>query len=685
VTHSVDTRRFAFAGGAVLLSDDGAVVEVRHPTRDHSMLLEEHAASPEALAHGPARRWGKGFVVVDDRGHRFDNPAELRWTPDGVELLHRCGPLELRVTRSLADTWSETYELINVSPEPVDLGCFAISTPWRDVYASGGDSLRRAVHAHVWTGGADSWVWAVPMDGTGPGLGLTLTEGELWAYSVESRDTVTGSGLRGHLYLHATDHARAPQAMGGQPAIVLAPGAATRLSWRLDWHESLATFRATHHPLIEADRLAVQVGEPLPLRVAPGALTSVERPLRTDRPGLLHVDAESQGRRSRIVLLVTPQLREVAERRAAFLLAHQRQPERADSRRWAFVPFDNRSGLTVLPGAWSDWSAGRERVGSALFLQELRRRGWGDRAALDEALAGYRSFVVEHLVRPDGAVLDDPVLDDPVLDDPVLDDTAGPVRRQPRLYDFPWFARFLLDEGDLDLATRVMQRFYALGGGHFLAFELGGVVRDLAAALRAAGRTPDADELTGHLLDQARTFLAYGEDLPAHEVAYEQSMVAPLLDLLLAARLLDPELVGDGALRRRLHWLTAFAADQPDARLRHVPIRHWDGYWFGGSRLWGDVFPHHWSVLSAAVHLAWPGGLLPPAETKALREAAYAILRANLVSFDADGGATCAFVYPSCVNGQPAHVRDPFANDQDWALVYTLRHGIGPAHPLSAA
>ena len=38
---------------------------------------------------------------------------------------------------------------------------------------------------------------------------------------------------------------------------------------------------------------------------------------------------------------------------------------------------------------------------------------------------------------------------------------------------------------------------------------------------------------------------------------------------------------------------------------------------------------------------------------------------------------SCAFVYPSCVNGQPAHAADPLANDQDWALVYALRHGLG--------
>jgi len=88
------------------------------------------------------------------------------------------------------------------------------------------------------------------------------------------------------------------------------------------------------------------------------------------------------------------------------------------------------------------------------------------------------------------------------------------------------------------------------------------------------------------------------------------------------------------------------------------------------------VFPHYWSVLSAGVFLSWPQGLLEPAQRARLRRAGQAILRSNLVAFAPDGSATCAFVYPSCVNGRPAHVADPLANDQDWALVYALRFGL---------
>jgi hypothetical protein len=86
-------------------------------------------------------------------------------------------------------------------------------------------------------------------------------------------------------------------------------------------------------------------------------------------------------------------------------------------------------------------------------------------------------------------------------------------------------------------------------------------------------------------------------------------------------------------------------------------------------------------VLSAAVYLTFPAELLTAQRAAELHGAGRAILRGNLVAFAADGSATCAFVYPSAVNGQPAHVADPMANDQDWALVYALRHGLDETAP----
>jgi len=605
---------FGFGPGTVQVADDGSVAQVLHP--DGREVLQ--------------RPWGKGFLITDHGSYRFDHPALVRWRSSGLDLLHQLGDLELRVGRRFGEHWTETYELRNPTAEPVQVGSLAISTPYRDVYRSSRESLTGAVHAHIWTGGADAWVWAVPMDGSSPGLGLQLKEGELWAYSVEARESRSSSNTRGHLYLHVTDHARAPHAMGGQPQLTLAPGASYRWTWQLGWYDDLSAFHADRQPRLAADQLVAEVGETIEVRG--------HGPVTGDQPGLKYVEAEG----ARIALLFHEPLRVIAERRVRFILDHQRRPELSDSRRYAFVPYDVESGLTVLADDWRDWSDGRERIGMAILLQEVRDQGWGDRTELDEALAGYERFVHDYLVDDDGTVGED-------------SDHRGDVR----LYNFPWFARFLLGQGDREGAARVLNRYYELGGDHFLAFDLGPLLTELG--------------LHEHLVRHARTFIEYGDELPPHEVNYEQSMVAPLLELLVAAYRIAPDQIDGAELSRRLPWLTAFAADQPDVRLRHIPIRHWDGYWFGRLRLWGDVFPHYWSVLSAAVYGAWPRELVTESQAAWLEAAEEAILRANLANFAADGTATCAFVYPSCVNGQPAHVADPLANDQDWALVYALR------------
>jgi hypothetical protein len=626
----------------VQVGDDGAVEQVLHPD-GRRMLLND------GPVHDSLHAWGKGFVISDRGSYRFDTPAMVRWRQTGIDLLYQFGELELRVGRRFGEQWTETYELRNTSRDAIDLGSVAISTPYNDVYTSSRDSLTGAVHAHVWTGGADAWVWAVPMDGSGPGLGLQLKEGELWAYSIESREPGTSSNVRGHIYLHATDHARAPHAMGGQPEITLAGGASYRWTWQLAWYDDLPAFHADRQPLIDADRLAAQTGETIHL------IGAGPSDLSNDQPGIMHVDATDGTRKARIVVLFHEPLQEIAVRRVRFILDDQRRPELADSRKYAFVPYDNDSGLTVLSGAWSDWSDARERIGMARLLQEVRSRGWGDRTELDEALRGYEQFVREHLVDADGTVHDDSLH-----------------KGRVRLYNFPWFARFLLGQGDLAGSARILDRYYELGGDHFLAFDLGPLLSELTVSLDE----PDASRMRDHLIRHAKTVIAYGDELPPHEVNYEQSMVAPLLELLVSAHHLAPGEIDGAELSRRLPWLTAFAADQPDVRLRHVPIRHWDGYWFGRLRLWGDVFPHYWSVLSAAVYAAWPRELVDADQAAWLDAAHEAILQANLVSFEANGSATCAFVYPSCVNGQPAHVADPLANDQDWALVYALTSGL---------
>ncbi|MFE0149426.1 hypothetical protein ACFWY5_19915 [Nonomuraea sp. NPDC059007] len=603
---------------------DGSPLRFTHPDLPgHPFLLQEGADR----WHTPAHRWGSGFAITSRGSGRWNAASGTHEPVPG---------LTLTIARTTGETaLTETYTWLNTGDSPLTLGSLAVSLPIRDVYDDAEDALTRACHAHVWTGGAWSWVLAQPMSGEGPVLGTIVREGALWAYSVESRNIGSGSNVRGHILLHVTDHARNPQAFGGQPEIVLEPGRAYVLRLETGFHDTVEAFLAATRPPVAIDRLVAETGRTL--RVGDREITSHEH-------GALHVELPGGSRTA--VLFHLPR-RELVERRVARVLADHRPLHLDAPERHAFVPYDNATGLTQPTNGWGDWTDGAERLAMPTLLQQARLRGWGDAAAIDEALHGWSAFARAWLVEEDGTVRRGSHFPE----------------REPRLYNFPWLAHFFADQfklygeaADLDLAARIVERAYTLGAIDHLLLGFPEVILQVAGQLDENDQPARAAGLRDSLAKHAAHFARLGHALPSHEVNYEQSMVAPLVSLL-AADGDHPE-----ALERALRWLRAFGGPQPHVRLRDIGIRHWDGFWFGRDRLYGDVFPHYWSVLTA-VALSQVGE----------KERAEAIFRANLVNYTADASATCAFVMPSCVEGLPAHRPDPLANDQDWALTLWLR------------
>jgi hypothetical protein len=90
-----------------------------------------------------------------------------------------------------------------------------------------------------------------------------------------------------------------------------------------------------------------------------------------------------------------------------------------------------------------------------------------------------------------------------------------------------------------------------------------------------------------------------------------------------------------------------------------------DGYWFGKREMFGDTFPHYWSVLTGEAFHYY--ALCTGDST--YQRCAENIVQNNLCLFSENGKASCAYLYPSKVNGIKAQFYDPYANDQDWALV----------------
>ena len=163
-------------------------------------------------------------------------------------------------------------------------------------------------------------------------------------------------------------------------------------------------------------------------------------------------------------------------------------------------------------------------------------------------------------------------------------------------------------------------------------------------------------------------FVKNGLNYPASEVNYEQAIVAPSIIFLLQLYMeTGIQKYLDGA-KQQMPALEAFNGNQPSYHLNEIAIRHWDGYWFGKREMWGDTFPHYWSTLTGAAFYLYAQCV----GDNTYKRRAENIVRNNLCLFFEDGKASCAYIYPNRVNGVKAGFYDPYANDQDWALVYYL-------------
>ncbi|MFD0319067.1 hypothetical protein [Streptomyces flavalbus] len=644
-------------GAPTRFADDGA------PAR--RFLLDQASAPWHSVEH----QWGSGHLVTDRGAARWLAPARLWAAGDSVETVHTPLPgVRVEARRSVAgDLLRERYTVVNSGDEPLAVTGLGVQTPFADWYQDARTSLEEAVHAHVFAGGTWAWVLAQPMSGGGRCLGLVVREGAVRAYSVESRNQDSQSHVRGHLVLQVTDHARNPHAFGGQPVLRLAPGESTSVAWELGWYASVDDFTAATRPPAVFSAYAAETGTPIVVEAASVSSPDPEVKVEREADGRYRVESSAHGTRTldigdgaRTEVLFHLPLEEVVRRRVAYVIRHQRATERPGLLAHAFVPVNTRTGLTSPTNGWSDWSDGSERIAMPLLLQAATAHGLADPRETGPLLDGWSDFAVRHL----------------------LDASDAPRRGsqswhiEPRLYDMPWLARFFHDRyqahgraEDLERAARVIERRFDLGGATHLSIDVSPATTAVCDTLDTVGQTARADRLRDQLVDSARQFLRMGRQLPAHEVSYEQAIVAPLLDLLSDAYALTGEALFHDAVEERLPWLLAFGGPQPHARLHGIAIRHWDGYWFGENRLWGDVFPHYWSVLTATSLLRLPT-TLRTADTDRLAET---ILRANMANYHEDGSATCAFVMPSTVDGRAAHAADPLANDQDWHLVLWLR------------
>ena len=614
----------------------------------------------------------KEFIHPDDK-------YKMNWVEGFCEWGKVNAPAELAVSHEACYEGEVLFERFTFTNTTNKYLCtqrdsLGIYTPFNDNYDSAEVCLYRRCHTHIFCGGQVSYVMALRMGGEGPHLGLVLTEGSLCGYSVERNQIAEscGSNDRGDFILHPS------------PVEMLAPGESFTVAWRLFWHGGVSDFyaklsqynprhidvKAENYLLFEGEELRLEVtpafafsesdvkvtlgGRELAFSVRDGRVTVID-PCRTLGERVYRIAVGGVSTFCRV--LVQPKFRRLLEKRCRFIAAHQQVDRRGTPLDGAYLAYDNEEERLYCT-RYANYNGARERVGMGVLMAAYLRAHRD--AELEASLRRYMTYLEREVVDREGGL---------VCNDYGRDDS------NKRPYNYPWVATLYMElyalwgrVEDLLVAYRVMKRFYSIGGESFYAFEI--PMEAMLTSLTAAGFEKEKEDILACFRAHGDTILQNKLCYPPHEVKFEQSISAPAVELMLKLYKVTGEAKYLAEARRQLSALELFNGRQPDWHLYEVAIRHWDGFWFGKRRLYGDTFPHYWSGLTACHY----EGYADVSGDEGYRTRAEAAYRAVLGMFTPDGRATCAYLFPISVNGVKGEFADPYANDQDWAMYFYLRH-----------
>lgn len=575
-----------------------------------------------------------------------------------------------------ANTLKETYVFYNET----DFDIYTMNTgvgvyvPLPDYYTEAGICLTKCCNTHIWCGKSSSYIMAVRMGGEAPHLGMVLRKGKLQGYSVERMEYTAGkeeelSNQRGDFILHPEN-------------LHLRPGESYILEWELFWFHNKEDFKSRLRSMkdyifAEASAHVLFAGEEISFTASVdqgdgnhkaavwlnGEETEYEQTgdhislSRTPEKTGEYIYNICQGdKETSLSFLVMPPLWELAKKRCHFI-AESQQCESEGYLKGAYLIYDNEEKQQYY-GHLNDHNGGRERVGMGVLIAHYLQKC--PDAELEKSLDCYLEYVLRQLFDEDtGEVFND----------------APRCRDYIRLYNYPWISRFFLElfrlkkeKIFLDRFYKSVEFFYHEGGSHFYA--IGMPMYESVQIFRKAGRMHQAEALLEFYEEHGNFILSCGKNYPAHEVDYEQSIVAPAAIYMCELyHLTKKEKFKKGA-EEQLQVLDLFQGFQPDYHMNEVAIRHWDGYWFGKRRCLGDTYPHYWSALSGCAYALAQGVV----DAEGYKQKAEKTLRAVLSLIREDGSASCAMVYPMSVNGKQAHFYDSWANDQDWGLYFALKY-----------
>ena len=550
-------------------------------------------------------------------------------------------------------------------PYFTNAGSIAISFPLQDRYTDSVTCRDYRCHAHIFCGEHTSYIMALRMGGAAPHLGMVLTKGSLSAYSVE-RDLKLQSNDRGCFWLHPSTQE-------------FAPGDTMMLEWKVFPHQGREDFREklkafSQVILVDAEQYVIYPGETSKVTIEPAfaaekvtvngvSLEKTENSVyeylfESEKTGeyLLSICADEVITTCRLLVQERPEV--LAVKRCEFIIDHQQYRGSIKELKGAYLSYDNEEKILVCTPE-NDFNAGRERTGMGILIaRALQQNLLKDREKAEQSLRGYHAFYLRELV--DAAT-------------GLVCNCSGKDNSYFRLYNYPWAATFFTEcwklwgkKEDLETAVHIVEKFYEQDGFRFYPIEMPVVM--LCRELEKAGEQENLKTVKDLFHRHADQLIEIGTAYPGSEVNYEQSIVQPAAEVILQVYEVTGEEKYLRGAEQQIAVLELFDGQQPDYHLHETAVRHWDGYWFGKRRVFGDTFPHYWSAENGRTFKRY-ARLTGNKEYDIRGEHS---LRGVLSMFFEDGTATCAYLYPYSVNGQKTDFADPYANDQDWGLCMNL-------------
>ncbi len=612
--------------------------------------------------------WGLGELTIvcdgTEQRRKWHDAKKIDVKGEAMSVLYDLREAEVIITRRIIkNDLVEEIEFRNKTNWTLQLKDIAINTPFNDNYPDAETCYHSRANAHIWAGYSNAYINAMRMGGYAPHLGLVLTEGTIKSYEIRERSRRKGlSNVRGVIVLNPEDFS-------------LQPGGSHTLSWTVFSHSGQNDFyqKLLHYDSVtgRSEKYVYEKGETAKVEfeyngsIGAHSVFAGGKQIKSTVSGN-KIIAEYQsdtlgdlifrlnygnGKSTYIQCLVVSGIDELIDKRVHFIIDKQQFHSDTDFRDGAYLVYDNESGRMYLNDEnRSDCDEGRERVGMGVLLA-LRYQQTKDEK-IKQSLFRYYSFL-RTLQRDDYTTF-----------------SNAAHTSKDRAYNYPWMANFYFEmfnvTGDkkfLNDGYQTMKAMYRRHGHNFYAIDTPVKGYEL---LKNNGFKKEAESLLEDFKKNADTYLANGRRYPKSEVNYEQSIVGPSIVHMLRVYLITGEQKYLDGAKELMPLLESFGGFQPSYFMNEIAIRHWDGYWFGKYRLWGDTFVHYWSTITASAYNLYyrcTGDI-------SYQKRAENIVRNNLCLFFEDGSASCAFVYPDKVNGENAHLFDPYANDQDWALVF---------------